>query len=83
MLIFYNFQAPVIAKPWKEERLAVKDSDICIQRDPFRRDVEIEGSEDCLYLNVYTPQVSIRAIQSYRNAGVHITFYLHKVPKIG
>lgn len=46
-----------MAKPWTEERLAVKDSDICIQRDPFRRDVEIEGSEDCLYLNVYTPQV--------------------------
>lgn len=53
------FQPPVIAKPWKEERQAVKDSEICIQRDPFRRDVEIEGSEDCLYLNVYTPQVNI------------------------
>ncbi|KAG4076411.1 hypothetical protein HA402_005854 [Bradysia odoriphaga] len=51
-----RFRAPVMAKPWSGERLAVKDSDMCIQRDPFRRDVEIEGSEDCLYLNVYTPQ---------------------------
>lgn len=26
-----------------------------MQRDPFRRDEEIEGSEDCLQLNVYAP----------------------------
>lgn len=61
------FQAPVKAKPWKEERLAVKDSEICIQRDPFRRDVEIEGSEDCLYLNVYTPHVSNLEFQLCRH----------------
>lgn len=30
---------------------------ICIQRDPFRRDNVVEGSEDCLYLNIYTPEV--------------------------
>jgi carboxylesterase type B len=30
---------------------------MCIQRDPFRRDLEIDGSEDCLYLNVYSPEV--------------------------
>ena len=33
------------------------DSPLCIQRDPFRRDLEIEGSEDCLFLNVYSPEV--------------------------
>lgn len=51
-----RFKPPVAAAPWKEERQAIKDSNICIQRDPFRRDVEIEGTEDCLYLNVYAPQ---------------------------
>lgn len=35
----------------------MKDSEICIQRDPFRRDEVLEGSEDCLYINVYTPPV--------------------------
>lgn len=39
----------------------VVDSDICIQRDPFRRDMEVSGSEDCLYLNVYTPPLSVIA----------------------
>lgn len=56
-LIFIYFQAPVMAKAWTDERQAVEDSNICIQRDPYRRDVEIGGSEDCLYLNVFTPQV--------------------------
>lgn len=56
-LPLYTLQPPVPAAPWNGERQTVKDSAICIQRDPFRRDVEIEGSEDCLYLNVYAPQV--------------------------
>lgn len=40
---------------WDGEYHAVKDGPICVQRDPFRRDQEIEGSEDCLQLNVYAP----------------------------
>lgn len=42
--------------PWEGERLAIKDAPICLQRDPFRRDMILDGSEDCLYLNVYTPE---------------------------
>lgn len=37
-------------------RTAHTDSPMCVQRDPFRRDFTVEGSEDCLYINVYTPQ---------------------------
>lgn len=44
-------------KPWDGVLKAHFDSAICIQRDPFRRDLEIAGSEDCLYLNVYSPEV--------------------------
>lgn len=40
---------------WDGVLQAVKDGPICTQRDPFRRDQEIEGSEDCLFLNVYAP----------------------------
>lgn len=35
--------------------MATQDGPICVQRDPFRRDDEIEGDEDCLTLNVYAP----------------------------
>ena len=48
-------QAPQPAEKWDGEFYAVKDGPICVQRDPFRRDNEIEGSEDCLQLNVYAP----------------------------
>ncbi|KAH8349357.1 hypothetical protein KR067_000304 [Drosophila pandora] len=51
-----RFRPPVPKAAWEGERLAVKDAPICLQRDPFRRDMIIEGSEDCLYLNVYTPE---------------------------
>lgn len=50
-----RFRAPVEQPGWHGERLAIRDAPMCIQRDPFRRDTLIEGSEDCLYLNVYTP----------------------------
>ncbi|XP_002061222.3 venom carboxylesterase-6 [Drosophila willistoni] len=52
-----RFKSPVTHPGWQGERLVIKDAPICMQRDPFRRDMLIEGSEDCLYLNVYTPEI--------------------------
>nr|AME15818.1 carboxylesterase [Bactrocera dorsalis] len=51
-----RFKPPVPYGSWSGERLAIRDSEVCIHRDPFTRQTQIVGSEDCLYLNVYTPE---------------------------
>lgn len=33
----------------------IQNSPMCIQLDPFTRSTQVAGTEDCLYLNVYTP----------------------------
>nr|CAD7403628.1 unnamed protein product [Timema poppensis] len=42
---------------WSGVRNATEDTSPCTQRSIFARQVEVSGSEDCLYLNVYTPQL--------------------------
>lgn len=52
-----NFQAPIAVSPWATTLNATKASPMCIQRNPYVRQVDIEGQEDCLYLNIYTPYI--------------------------
>lgn len=57
-LIFSRFslKAPQPVTPWDGIRSATAHGPICRQRDLFFDFVET-GSEDCLYLNVYTPSL--------------------------
>lgn len=58
----YQFfrQPPEPVEPWSEVRDCREEGNVCIQNHMYLRD--LRGSEDCLYLNVYTPQVIILLI---------------------
>ncbi|XP_071574393.1 juvenile hormone esterase isoform X1 [Temnothorax nylanderi] len=50
-----RFKDPVPVEPWSGGRDASKHGNIAVQLNEFTR--EIEGDEDCLYLNVYTTKI--------------------------
>lgn len=56
---FPLFKAPRPIKPWQGELQATKKSEACLQythKPGWLKDVElVEGSEDCLYMNIYVP----------------------------
>ncbi|KAJ8871578.1 hypothetical protein PR048_027904 [Dryococelus australis] len=52
-----NAQSPKPPVSWNDIRNATSDAAICIQRSIFARQEDISGSEDCLYLNVYTQKI--------------------------
>nr|WRX06034.1 CCE016e [Helicoverpa armigera] len=52
-----RFKAPQPPKPWDGVREAKEFGPKCIQYDSFTK-AGLLGSEDCLYLNVYTPNVN-------------------------
>ncbi|KAJ0182970.1 hypothetical protein K1T71_000946 [Dendrolimus kikuchii] len=49
-----RFRNPVPPRPWQGVLDATKPGNRCAQLDPYSGK-SLEGSEDCLYLNVYTP----------------------------
>lgn len=58
IVTIYFLQAPQPVKPWDGVRMAKTFGPICIQYDFFRKIIPANGSEDCLYLNVYTPELT-------------------------
>ncbi|KAL5279955.1 CES5A.2 family protein [Megaselia abdita] len=68
-----RFRSPVAFPEWKGERLAIKDSPECLHICPFIRATELEGQEDCLYLNVYTPPLEFIE----KNKPLPVMVYIH------
>nr|AJN91196.1 carboxylesterase [Cnaphalocrocis medinalis] len=52
----YRFREPQQLKPWTGTWDATKPLSACLQYDPF--DKKIVGSENCLFVNVYTPNLN-------------------------
>ncbi|NP_001180223.1 juvenile hormone esterase precursor [Tribolium castaneum] len=51
-----RFKAPEPPEPWNFSINGTKDAPFCIQKNYFFSNPKVEGSEDCLYLNVYVPK---------------------------
>ncbi|XP_034250349.1 venom carboxylesterase-6-like isoform X2 [Thrips palmi] len=50
-----RFKPPEPVESWTEVKDCCQERDVCIQHHMYLRN--LQGSEDCLYLNVYTPQL--------------------------
>jgi carboxylesterase type B len=56
-----NLQTAQPKQPWSGVRETKAPGPECLQLS-LPKTIRVLGSEDCLYLNVYTPQVHIRTI---------------------
>ncbi|KAF2898799.1 hypothetical protein ILUMI_07376 [Ignelater luminosus] len=61
-----RFKAPEPATPWDDVLNATEEPPQCYQRHIFKYE-EVGGQEDCLFLNVYTPQVNIMQFVKINN----------------
>ncbi|KAJ8963468.1 hypothetical protein NQ318_018951 [Aromia moschata] len=72
-----RFKPPVAAESWKGIRDATKLGDVCYARDDFDGNI-IKGSEDCLFLNIYTkhlpqPNKKLRPVMVWIHGGAFTT----------
>ena len=60
LILFYRFRPPTPVAPWEDTRDATEDGRSCLQT-PYLVPDKIVGSEDCLYLNVFTKSLDSNA----------------------
>ncbi|XP_036332564.1 esterase SG1-like [Rhagoletis pomonella] len=60
-----RFKNPVPVEPWNGKLLAKEPHTECTQRNYLLTPLNTTGDEDCLYLNVYRPAVSIFTFQRF------------------
>ncbi|XP_033606243.1 esterase FE4 [Cryptotermes secundus] len=59
-----RFKPPQPVEPWTGVLDATKEAPVCVQRGFLPSDIEVRGQEDCLYLNVYTPRVTLESVST-------------------
>ncbi|XP_031345692.1 esterase FE4-like [Photinus pyralis] len=52
-----RFKPPISADPWEGVRDATTLPPSCPQKDRYQKGVKVVGDEDCLFVNIYTPQL--------------------------
>ncbi|KAF2902649.1 hypothetical protein ILUMI_03534 [Ignelater luminosus] len=67
-----RFKPPVPSGSWDGVLDATQVAPICPQIDIFQGETDAKGDEDCLYLNVYTPQ-----LESTKKQLLPVMFYIH------
>ncbi|KAK6623051.1 hypothetical protein RUM43_008903 [Polyplax serrata] len=61
-----RFKDPEPPEPWSGVRNALKEGDICVQVDVITGIPR--GNEDCLYLNIFTPQLPQSGVEMEKKA---------------
>lgn len=73
-----RFRAPISPDSWTDVRDASKDAPMCIQRNYlFHENPPVEGNEDCLYLNVYTPHCARTSVFQRRHSLLPVMVFIH------
>ncbi|VVC96604.1 unnamed protein product [Leptidea sinapis] len=67
-----RFRDPQEPERWMGVRDATKPGNKAAQSNPFVAEISVDGSEDCLYLNVYTPCLPAETLQK-----LPVIFFIH------
>lgn len=68
--VLFIYQAPQPPHPWDGIRSATKCGPSCYQYDSIMKRIPSGSSEDCLYLNIYTPEIQPETL-------LPVMFYIH------
>ncbi|RZC42269.1 COesterase and/or Abhydrolase 3 domain containing protein, partial [Asbolus verrucosus] len=71
-----RFKSPHPLKSWNGMYNAQNDAPACLQKNYLFGKSSVEGSEDCLYINIYTPKLGIKTTQ-YGGQLLPVMVFIH------